>query len=55
MIDRNYTDLRATTDHHAMDLNGLGRVAHTAVSFGQLGLALIAGGLLTALVLHFSK
>jgi hypothetical protein len=37
------------------DLNGLGRVAHTTVSFGQLVLALIAGGLLTALVLHFLK
>jgi hypothetical protein len=55
MIDRNYTDLRATTDRHATDLNGLGRVAHTTVSFGQLGLALIAGGLLTALVIHFLK
>ena len=52
MIDRNYTDLRATTDRHATDLNGLGRVAHTTVSFGQLALALIAGGLLTALVIH---
>ena len=55
IIDRNNADLRATTDGHATDLNGLGRVAHTTVSFGQLALALIAGGILTALVIHFLK
>ncbi len=48
-IDRNNTDLRATTERHATDLNGLGRVAHTAVSFGKLGLAVVAGGLLAEL------
>src|SRR5271165_3515836 len=40
-IDRHNADLRATIERHAIDLNGLGRVAHTTVSFGQLGLALI--------------
>jgi hypothetical protein len=54
-IDRHNADLRATIERHATDLNGLGRVAHTTVSFGQLGLALIAGGLLTALAIHFLK
>jgi hypothetical protein len=41
--------LERSTAQHAKDLNGLGKVAHTIVTFGKLALALIAGGVLAEL------
>ena len=36
--------LERSTAQHGKDLNGLGKVAHTTKAFGQLALAVIAGG-----------
>ena len=41
--------LAATIALHTKDLNGLGKVAHTAESFGKLALAITASGVVIAI------
>ena len=40
-IDRHNTDLRAEIARHATDLNGLGKVAHTADKLVRIGYAIL--------------
>lgn len=48
--------LEAASAQHQKDLNGLGKVAHSAVFFGKIALAFVAGGglieLLRILITH---
>jgi hypothetical protein len=49
-IERDLNEMGRRLDREISDLRN---VAHTAVSFGKLGLALLAGGVLAELIRHF--
>jgi hypothetical protein len=52
--ERHNSDLRATIDRHATDINGLGRVAHTADRLVRIGygILVIVGGPILLYIYH---